>query len=433
MDVDTLRSIFRATLDPEYLLASARSTGAFVRIREIQPVPFLMSLLAGCAFGAHRDIALSRRLYEQTEGPVASSTFDDRVDSPGTARWLWSLLCTARTRGNRAAKRAWPKELAALTDILLEDGTVCALRGKSSFESTRAGKGAVKLLSTVSLSDGQMVAVRLAAAVHHDRPLLRGAPVPGALYLRDLGFYDHGEFVRIAKEAFLVSRLKLSAVPRLVAITRGLPDHCVGERMTDALPYEAIVDADATVTVEGEAHTFRVVCVPVPAKNAKGQRIPGQTMAGWYITNLPREQFDAECIALLYRLRWAIERVFRRAKQRCALSALRTRRPTVMATFVAASLLVLALGTHVTAALRDGPSPVAISEDTVLHVLQARWPSMLDWWQQSDPFSTARWVTLRNVLVYETQHRNKKRPLSLNQICGQIADRTDRHTQPLAA
>jgi hypothetical protein len=94
---------------------------------------------------------------------------------------------------------------------------------------------------------------------------------------------------------------------------------------------------------------------------------------------------------------------------------------------------VFALGTHVTAALRDSPNPVAISEDTVLHVLQARWPSMLDWWQRNDPFSTARWVTLRNVLVYETQHRNRKRPLSLNQICGQIAERTARHAQPLAA
>jgi len=53
-------------------------------------------------------------------------------------------------------------------------------------------------------------------------------------------------------------------------------------------------------------HPFRVVKVDVPRRDRHGH-ILDEVISCWYVTNLPREAWSAEMIAVLDLLRWAIE------------------------------------------------------------------------------------------------------------------------------
>jgi putative transposase len=423
--IDTLKQIFRASFDPDFLTKLGRETGAFQRICDITPYNLLLALLIDAVRNPRRSIAGARREHERLAAPVDPKTFDARLDSAGTVRWIWRLVAHLRTTSNRTLRRRWPPVLAALADLLVQDSSTCRVANDAPYSSTTPLQAALKVLTTLSLGTGTILDERLAGARHHDRPLLREQIVNGALYLRDLGFYDHQEFARIEDaEALFVSRLKLSAVPRVHAIFEGLPPDSKGARMTDALPYGPVVDVDAWFTVDGAHRLFRVVMVQLPAKDNKGRRIPGQTMQGWFVTNLPREVWDPVMVSLAYRLRWAVERLFRRGKQNCGLASLRSGRPTILAVFVGVSLLALLLGAWLAAELRAAAGRTMISDDVPLLVLRTWLGDVARILQHPGDDDHPLWIRFRNALVYDARHRRKTQPLVHDAICEQIERRT---------
>jgi Transposase DDE domain len=315
--------------------------------------------------------------------------------------------------------------------VLVQDGTSMNVRVTAPFESTHSERSAVKMLGTLSLDHGALLDVRFAAAVHHDHPLLRGQRVPGALYLRDLGFYDHREFAAIedAKSLF-VSRLKLNARPTIQRVFRGLAAQGLdGEELHDGLPYESVVDVDAHFRVENEPNgrVFRVVKVDVPARDRRG-RMTGKTLECWYVTNLPRDQFSAEMIRLLYVLRWAIERHWRSCKDLARLDHLNTGRPTVLWVFIAVSLLLQTLADQITAELRASRMRSAVSSEIVLATVIEWWNDIASWLRRSDGFEQIRWIAFRNVLVYDSRHRYSTRPRRIEQVLDEITQRVQERT-----
>jgi transposase len=425
MTVDTLKQIFRASFDPDFITKLGRETGAFRRICDITPYNLLFALLIDAVRSPCRSIAGARREYERLADPIDPSTFDERLDSAGTVRWIWRLVAHIRTTSNRVTRRAWPTALREMTEVLVQDSSTCRVSPDAPFASTQPNQAAIKVMTTMSLGTGAVLDGRLGAAIHHDRPLLRGNVVPGTLYLRDLGFYDHGEFARIEDgEALFVSRLKRNAIPVVKAIFEGLPPESLGVGMTDDLPYGPVVDVDAWFNVGDTRRLFRVVMVHLPAKDAKGRRLPGQTMQGWFVTNLRRDVWDATMVSLAYRLRWAVERLFRRGKQTCGLSALRSTRVTVINVFVGVSLLVLLVGAWMTAELRAASVRGSISDDVPLLVLRTWISDVARALSQPEEFAASTWIRLRNVIVYDARHRNTKQPLVHDRICEEIECRT---------
>ena len=225
-----------------------------------------------------------------------------------------------------------------------------------------------------------MTDVRAGAAIHHDRKLLRlGTLVAGALYLLDLGFYDHGLFADYdAAHAFFVSRLKTSVRPSIATVAAGVAEgsRAIGRPLDGDLTYGAEVDVDAqfsSKTAPSGTHLFRVVKLDIALTTRHGKPT-GELRPCWYVTNLPRETWTVAMIAALYRLRWAIERVWREAKPLARLDHLRSERPAVLFLFMAASLLLHTRSDQLIRLLALERGVGAVSRDRVVAGLIAAWP-----------------------------------------------------------
>jgi len=431
--VDTLKGQFRATFDASQLEESARDFRAFQRVKTIQPADLVLALIAACCMGPCRSIASARRAWEAlTEQTIARSSFDERIDSTECVRWMWSLVTAMLATAHRPLRRQWPEPMRALADILIDDSTRMNVRSAlAASRSTTPGQSALKLMGKLSLGDGRLVDVRTAAAIHHDRPLLREEDiVAGALYLRDLGFYDHRLFVALDRRGGLfVSRLKSNAKPRIEQIVLGVEGvegvEAIGKVLQGPVRYGPVVDVDARFNVEGEAqgHVFRVVKVEIPRTDRHGKP-RGGTRECWYVTNLDRTEWPAETIAALYRLRWTLERLWRSSKHLARLDHLDTGRLTVLYVFIAASLLLQLLGDRLTTMLEEQRGIGRVSRDAVLQVLIQWWKALSVLIRTAEGFEHARWIRFRNVLVYDSRHPNPSQPRRITTVFREIENRT---------
>ncbi len=338
MDCSTPRSIFASITDRDTVNARGRALGASQRTRAVQSYDLVLARLRATGTGAERTIATVRRGWEMLTGKtIAPSAFDERFN-PGLVRLLWELFEAVTRPVPRRLRRRWPQAMQSLRDIVLCDGTRMALDAALAtvFRGTGEGQAGLKRMAVLSLGQGQLTDVRAGAAVHHDRKLLRlGELVADARYLMDLGFYDHSLFAALDDaDARFVSRLKEGVVPLIESVEAGVVDarHAVGKRLDGALRYHRTVDVDARLrTPDGPTkdRVFRVVKVEVPRCD-RHDPWQGDHHPFWFVTNLPRDVWTPQMIAVLYRLRWSIERAFRSMKTLARLDQIRSERPAVI-------------------------------------------------------------------------------------------------------
>jgi len=356
VDISTLNSALESIRGRDKIEARAKELGAFQRRTKVRTYDVILALLRAPCVERKRTIASVRRAWEALTGAaVAESTFEDHFN-PGLVRLLWELLHDTMAPSNRLARRKWPPELRRLRDVLVCDGTRMALPDglAENYEGTSEGKAGLKVLGLYSLGEGAMKDVRAGAGVHHDHRLLRlGKLKRNALYLLDLGFYDHDQFVAYDEaDAFFVSRLKANVVPLIDGEVHGVVDarHAQGKRLDDALRYHPVVDVDvrlsASSTETGD-HPFRVVKLDVHRRDRHDHPLQ-ERVACWYVTNLPREEWTVAMISALYLLRWAIERIWRQAKSLSRMDQLSSKRPAVVFIFLVSSLLLWAIGNRIT-------------------------------------------------------------------------------------
>ena len=141
-----------------------------------------------------------------------------------------------------------------------------------------------------------------------------------------------------------------------------------GEELQGGLPYKPVVDVDARFRVESDlqGRVLRGVKVDVPARDHRG-RPTGEILGGWYVTNLPRDKFSAE---------------LRVMRMRCG-----------------------------------------ISSEIVLATVLEWWNEIVIWLRRSDGFEQIRWISFRNVLVYDSRHRYRTRPRRTEQLLHEIERR----------
>ena len=166
---------------------------------------------------------------------------------------------------------------------------------------------------------------------------------------------------------------------RSVALARLQQAHVVIRVRPSTFPFEqadgAVVDvlpqlrrAEAPVLdmsgwctdTTGERYPVRLLAAKLPKSQAEeaqrrarrkaqkhGRNVQAQTLlvAGWVliITTLPQEQWEAEAVLRLYRVRWQIERVFKRMKSILHLAALRGRTAASIEVSLLALLVAWAL------------------------------------------------------------------------------------------
>ena len=406
----------------------ARQSGAFRRIRDIEPLPFLLGLLSALVSGDSLSITSAHRQFEDLAGRrVARSTFDERLAQPATVTWCWTLFSRLLLRGNRAQRRSWPEGLRAFLDVLVDDGTQFPLRKSlhERFASTTPGMAALKLLACVSLRKGQVEDARFSAAIHHDHRVLRQAPVPQALHLRDLGFYDHHEFAAMDDaNASFISLLKSNAAPVIERVFRGVesPQDPSGRRIDDRLVWKTAVDLEARFLVSGQAsRLFRVVGLRVRRTDRHDKKSKEMTTV-WLVTNVSPEIATAEQIGALYRLRYVcIERLFRSLKSLCKVRRLDTGRAPVVFVFVILSLLLQTLSDQLVRALEERWGMGEVSRDGVMKVLLVRFKEMAKGLCRGRKDMGSMWEEWFEQLQAWGEHPNGRQPSRVARILEALA------------
>ncbi len=321
----------------------ARSTGFIQRQRRVVgiAIAFLLALVYGTAVESIKSMDGFRRFYSSiTKINLARSAFQKRF-SKASVSFFRAVFQEAILRHSVRLGSRLAGKLAAFRDVCAIDATVIRLNDllEKTYAATRTNhtKAAAKLHAVLSLSKKAVVDLAVSAERVSDREFLKTKLfwVTGRLLLFDLGYYEHALFHVIHRVGgFFLSRLKQNANPTIVAVRCGIArgQKAVGKRLRDVRFAEGrTVDLDVRVGVSLDNPVFRLVGV----FNAECDR--------WhfYLTNLPVADFGPEELALMYRLRWEIELLFKELKGIHRLEEIKSGRQEVVLTMLYASLLSL--------------------------------------------------------------------------------------------
>jgi hypothetical protein len=349
--VTTLTPIFARLFDRDALLLEARRLGAVKRDRMLHVWDVLLAMVR-CAIGdEHRSVATARRQFFDLTGVMPEeSSFYDRL-TPGFADLAWQTFLRVLSRANRVQRKAVAKALSVhVRDVRVVDASVVTLpaRGATHFPSTDAKHGGFKLTATLSVLEDLLVNAHVTDARRHDRKAFElPAACRGVLWIADRGYSDHTLFTKIADgDGFFLVRLKTSSTPTLTAIRSGVAKCHLRTPLTPDVPVWGVVDVDARFQVgRTTTRVFRVVGIPV------AQRKDAEPGYIWLATNLP-PRVAAETVGAFYRLRWAVENLFRVLKSVGRLDEVRSGKPAVIRAFIAATLVGWALTLVICAAMR---------------------------------------------------------------------------------
>jgi putative transposase len=375
--VSTLTPLFARLFDRDAVLIEARRLGAVKRDRLLHVWDVLLAMIR-CAIGdEHRSVATARRQFFDLTGIMPEeSSFYDRL-TPAFADLAWQMFLRVLARANRVQRKLVAKALGVhVRDVRVIDASVVTLpkRAAAHFPSTDSKHGGFKITATLSVLEDLLVDARITDARRHDRKAFElPADVRGVLWIADRGYSDHKLFTKIAdgKGYFLV-RLKTSSTPTITAIRSGVAKANLQESLTPDLPVFGVVDVDARFQVgRGKSRVFRVVGVPV-ARRKDGE--PGHV---WLATNLP-DRVAAEQVGAFYRLRWAVENLFRVLKSVGRLDELRSGNPAVIRAFIAATLVGWALTQAICAAMRAERPCCQPSEYRVFALVLANLGSLVE-------------------------------------------------------
>lgn len=424
MNGSTLKSLVSATLHPAVIERIAtdhglvRRAGGLVRSSDL-----VLSLCVASCIGPDRSIAEARRQWEFITGcTIARSSFDAHFDKSALADSIWELLRSIMRPSNRALRRQWPGALRDLFDVFIDDGSRMRLRRGAAevFPATDDRAAGAKLMARMALGECKLTGASVGAARTHDHALRPKDHFKAkALYLRDLGFYDHSEFAAIREAgAYFVSRWKEG----VTAVVRG---HAFGLLWPDPLAQGQLVgrrdvvgrtsDVDAVLKLEnGETLAVRLVRVRLALVNRRGEQTGEQER--WYVTNLERERWDADAISSAYRLRWLVERAFRRCKHAARMDHLQTSRPTAVMALVGAALLVSALAERVHRELAREEGITKVSLERCQLAFASALPRMIQLLITAHTGRTQNFDGIARIVTHESRHPNPAYPHLVGQV-----------------
>ncbi len=382
MLVSTLRDMFTRVFSTDTVVAMAKESRAWQRLRRILPLDFVLALLA-CAMGDEtRSIATARRKYFKiTKFMPEESSFFDRF-TERTVDWLRALFSKA-LQAATVEQRAALAELfngTDIEDILAIDATQVALPATAAedYPSTTPGQGGFKLTATLSILFQRIREIVITDAKQHDSKAYKlPGKLAGQLLLLDRGYASIRRFAAIARAGgYFATPLKSNWTGILEGIRSGLGQCHVGKSLNEPETYRGTVDLDVSFRLnKSKRITLRVVCVTGHRRLPHG----GSEMVDiWLLTNLLPEQFCAEDVSSLYRYRFEIEQLFRVLKTVGRLDQLNSSKPEVFESFMYATLLGIVLSHDICAQMRRArpevePSPhrvTALVLNSLLDILR---------------------------------------------------------------
>lgn len=339
---------------------AAQQTGCVQRQRRLTGPLLVQTLVLGWL--GQPDATLER-LAQTAAGlgvPITAQGLDQRF-TPQAAACLEAVLTEAVSTALTADPVAIPV-LHRFTAVVVEDSTTVPLPDAlaalwpGTGERTGHNQGALKLQVRLDLLRGQLAGPVRQAGRASDRtsPLQREPLPPGALRVRDLGFFGLDDLAaQGARNVFWLTRLQVQTAVYDAA----------GQRwdLGALLAAQTAVAVDLPVQL-GAQHRLpaRLLAVRVPPAVAqerrrqlhaeakrKGQAVSQArlALADWtvLVTNAPSDLLSLAEALVLYRVRWQIELVFKLWKQHGHLTTWRSRKPWRILCEVYAKLIGLVL------------------------------------------------------------------------------------------
>jgi hypothetical protein len=430
MNGSTLKSIVSATLHPTLIDKIAAKHSLVLRSGGLVcACDLVLSLCVASCIGPDRSIAEARRQWELIAGrTIARSSFDAHFDKDALGDSIWDLLRSTMRTSNRALRRQWPRALRDLFDVMIDDGSRARLRrkAKEEFPATDEDTAGVKLMARMALGECKLNEASVGAARTHDHALRTTTKFRAkVLYLRDLGFYDHAEFAAIcAAGAFFVSRWKEG----VTAIVRG---HASGLLLPESLAQEQALersdvlgrtsDVDAELKLENGARLpVRLVRVRFVLVDKRGKETGEQER--WYVTNLPRKHWDVDAISTAYRLRWLVERAFRRMKHVARIDHLQTSRKTAVMALLGAALLVSALAERVHRELAREEGITKVSLERCQLILASALPRIVQLLIEEHTGRVLDFDAIARVVTHESRHPNPRQPHLVSEVFSALSE-----------
>jgi hypothetical protein len=370
-------------LDPQLLLSLAQQSG-FVRRRPRKLTPLLLVqsavLLVSQSTVCLRHWAVLVGLLGQS--CLSKQALWERINSRAVA-FLQAVLARVMARQARLASWARPAALAGFNRVLVQDSTTIKLCPKlaAAFPGSRnqlgAGPGQLKIQCIYNLLTQSFVAFSLSGfnrndqAAAHDAARLVG---PGDLVLRDLGYFVVSTLEQIAQAgAFFLSRLRLDT---------GLHDARTGQPLDLLRALKRHGQLDRWVLLGEGRLPVRLVAVKLPQAVAAQRRRKARqnrdrrchpnarhlALLGWaiFVTNVPRQVWNAKTVAHVYGLRWRIEIIFKTWKSHFRLTQVPRGSAAQLEAMIYARLIFVTIFAPVGAVgegcldSADGPAPLSL-------------------------------------------------------------------------
>lgn len=222
--------------------------------------------------------------------------------------------------------------------VVISDSTIISLPSElattfkgTSKEPDHAGYAALKAHVGLDLITGKMWGPFIGSGATHDNAGAIDFKVlnPGALLIRDLGFWDLSEWKQRQDRAiYTLSRLKASTV--------------IYDRQGQPLDLLKMLSNSTSTRVElqvliGEKERLpvRLLCAKVPeliklARLSKNNACAEELEADWFgwtflVTDVPAPKLSLPEAFALYRIRWEIELTFKRWKEMAEVDEWRTK------------------------------------------------------------------------------------------------------------
>lgn len=372
---------FKTLFGCDYVLQMARETKAIKRLRDVHPLDFCVALIASASGDEYRSIATARRKFQKISHVFLEESSFYQHFNDGMVKLLRQLFSQALNMIPEMQHSALVEALGGkgIVDLLVMDASQVLLNKKAAavLPSTSEEHGGFKLTVTMSLMLQTIQRVVVSAARPHDSQFVKlDRWMHGQLMLFDRGYFAYDFFQQIIeRKGFFVSRFKTNSRPVISAIRSGLGKTHLGQKWSLDLPFRGLVDLDVEAkTKSGETVKLRLVRTHVASMRQDNNDVP---VDAWLVTNLSFEKFSANDIGVLYRMRWAIEILFRQLKTVGRLDQLNSEKMPVIMSFLYATLIAALLSREICAQMRKNRPTHEPSEQRVMQMLVANLPELV--------------------------------------------------------
>ena len=300
----------------DLLEREARAFGLIKRVRKVEILPLIWTLLFATLSTPNASLSHWHRLYCATVGQWLSySSFYDRL-TPALADFFDRLLLVCLRKQRKMLPHWLCPLLPGLDGVFALDSSTVALRDdlRQTWQACAKAKSALKLHAVINVLSLEPHSVHLSQAkVHDSQRLMRLTSwCRRRLLLTDLGYYSFEMFYQIhTHQGFFLSRVKKGFNPRVLQdfySGKGQPMATTGKRLADVLAQVQRHEVEVEVELWAKTSKTWFRC-RVLARRREAQD-PWQIC----VTNLPRESYGVQDTMELYRMRWQVELYFKQLK-----------------------------------------------------------------------------------------------------------------------